>query len=270
MEYAAIIAAAAATITQLISIGQQAAAQDVRQKVADKLGSEALPQLDKSVAEQTGPSELSKIQEDPAARQSTVDVLRQLEQEYQSGGNSPSDRAALELANNEVSGRAGSDYASLQQSMAQRGLHNSGLEIAGSLQAGQNATNAIGNQALQSQMASRTRALQALEGAGSLSRGLRSDDYRKLSDAAKAQDLLNQFNATQRTGATHYNNSLGQQDFDNRMGRDAAQANALNQVASGYDRAALGTQQTGAGIANAALTFGASQDEANRKKKDFY
>lgn len=261
-----IIAAGVALVSSLIAAGQEGEAAAVRKSIADKIGAEHLPEFEKALAQEIESSAFSGIKEDDGLRNTQVNALRGLEEEYASGGNSEADMAANQLAGDAVQQQAASASANLGQSLANRGIRNSGLAAALSTQIQQNAGNQLGNMAQQNAVAARLRAMQALEASLSGAGGVRNQDYRKSSDVARAQDELNRFNAVQRTNATNANNQWAQQGFNNAMNRNAAEANAVNGVASGYERQAAGTRATGAGVANAAIDWGTGEQDAEEKK----
>lgn len=261
-----IISAGIALVSSLIAAGKEAEAAEVRKKVAAKIGAEKLPEFDKAVAQEVKNSEFANIKEDPALRGQATGALDKLGAEYDTGGMAPADLAALRQAQGAVGANVASNYGSMMQSFARRGLKNSGLEAALMSQAGQDNANAIGNQAVTMQVAGRNRALDALNGQLAGARGVRSDDYRKSSDAANAMDVLNRFNATQRTNASQVNNQWAQQGYDNAMRRNADEANALNGVAAGYDQAGANIRQTGGGVANAVFTYGREKERADAER----
>ena len=120
------------------------------------------------------------------------------------------------------------------------------------------------NQAgLQEASDARGRYMQALGQAGSLSTSMRGQD----SDAMRAQDEINMFNARQRSDADRHNAGLSQQNFDNEMSLASAEANARNGVANDYERSAGATRETAGGVANAAISAGAAYDQYGKKKK---
>lgn len=255
MEMGAIIAAAAAIIGGLLNKGKDDEAQALRVSIAEQYGSEILPKLDSAVADHQGSTSLYGIQTDPSTRTAQMDALSKLQNEYETGGQSEGDLAALHEATNNAAGMAASQRAGAAQSAARRGMGNSGLSMALDAQASQDATNATANAGVQSQMAARQRALSALTSGASLAGSIRDTDYSQAAAAATAQDHINQFNAGQDARANYYNLNLPQQSFDNDMLRRNARANAVNGVAAGYERQGAAEAQAAAGVGNAALDY---------------
>lgn len=265
MEYAAIAAAITSFITMLVGAGKDAEAQALRQKMLDQYGPELLPHLERAEAQQMGPSALASMPEDDTLRRSQMNALSELENIYASEGMTDADKAALELANNTVAARANADAAQASQAMAQRGVRNSGLGYALNIQGQQNAANTLGNMARQSQVDARSRALRALEAGAGLAGNIRGDDFRRASELSGAQDRIAMFNATQRADAQRYNLGLSQQDFDNKMLLANARTGVAGGVAAGYERAGQSARETGAGAANAMLTYGMWGDKKGKK-----
>lgn len=265
MGYAAIAAAAVGLITSLISAGQEAEAQKLRKQILDQYGPEMLPHLERAEAVQMHGSALEQMPEDDSLRRQQLDVMSELENMYSSGGNTEADKASMELANDAVAGRAGADAAQAQHAMSQRGVQNSGLGYALNVQGQQNAANTMGTMARQNQVSARDRALRALESSADLAGNIRGDDFRHSETLGSAEDRIAMFNAAQQSDANAYNRGINQQEFDNEMLLNQARAGAANGVATGYERAGQAARETGAGLGNAALTYGMWGEE--RKKK---
>ena len=265
MEYAAIAAAAAGLISSLIGSGKDAEAQALRQQMLAQYGPEILPHLDQAVAQQNGGASLGTMQEDDSLRRRQLDALSQLEDVYRTGGNTAADRAAMELAADNVGARASQQGSDYEQAMRQRGMANSGLAAALQAQGQQSAANALGGMSRANAADARSRALRALESGAGLAGNIRDADFRRQQALAEAQDRINMFNTEQRTGADVYNRGLPQQQFDNAMLLNNSRANAANGVAAGYERSGQAARDTGAGVGNSLLTYG-MWGESKKKK----
>lgn len=260
---AAIIAAAASLISSLIALGKDLEAQRVRSDFAKKYGALQLPHLDKEIERKLGPSALEKIRENPEVRASQLGALRALEQEYQQGGMTPADAAAMQLAANAVSARAGSDYQSAARQMASRGgVRGGGAEAALYAQSGQNAANALGQMGLGAQVAARSRALQALEAQGGLSTQIRGQDYQRDSDLARAQDRIQEANLRMAIDTKRYNDQLKADEFNRRIALLQAQSNAINGVASGLQTEGQTIRNVGSGIGQGAMSVGSAYQQS--------
>jgi len=261
MEYAAIAAIAAALIGELFGAGKEAEAQKLREQILAEYGPGLLPHLEQAEAQTLGRTALSGITEDSGLRETQMDVLRELEGIYANEGMTGADTAAMQLANDQVSARASSDYQNLMQDMAARGMGNSGLSTALASGVSQSAANSLGSMARQNQVDARGRALRALESRAGLAGNVRDADYRRLSDVAEAQDRIAMFDAGQRADVQAYNLGLPQQQFDNQMLMLNARANAANGVAAGHERAAAQSRQTGGQAAQGFLTWGTQKEK---------
>lgn len=257
MEYAAIISAVVGVLSSLFGAGKDGEAQALREKIAQQFGPDILPHLDKAVAEQLGSTAFEGVREDPSLRAAQLRALGQLEDVYANEGMTSADTAALNRAQDVAAGQAGSQYASLSQSLAARGMSpGGGLGVALASQVGQDATNSSARLAGDAQIAARQRALQALESGANLAGNVRSADYRLSSDKARAQDSINAFNTSARERANYFNLDAPQRNFDNIMAQRTAQANAANGVAAGYERGAQNIRSDGAAWGNSILTLG--------------
>lgn len=257
MLYAAAIAAAVALIGQLVSSGQEAQAQAVRQGIADKFGAEALPHLDQVVAQQLGPEVAARYSAATQAKSSQADALRLLGNEVDSHGETVDDKGAYLRSAQATAGQEAGQRSALLRQMAARGLGGSGVEAALVNQGGQQAIDRGAAANLTEASDARSRMLASIGQLGQLSSTARGQD----TDALKAQDAITMFNARARQDAAAGNNAIAQEGFTNRMNRDSAQSNALNGVATGLDNAAAATRQTAGGVGQAAITAGAAVDQ---------
>lgn len=251
-------------ITSLIAAGQEAEAARIRQQIADEYGNAALPNLDKMVAEQLPPEAAARYDKVTQATQSTSNALRGLQGLVDNGGEGAQERAGYLRAGMATSKAETGARSAALRALSARGLSGSPMEAAVLNQSGQEALDrgALMNANEASDAASRrTEALRALGSLGTSARGQEMQ-------AMGAQDAISRFNAAQRQTAQQYNLGLNQQQFDNRMSILAGKSNALNGVANGYERGAQGARQTGAGLANAALTAGAGLTQYYGKKRD--
>jgi len=263
MEYAALAALAVSLIGELFASGKDAEAQKLREDLLAEYGPGLLPHLEKAEAQTLGRTAYSGIEEDQSLRGAQMDTLRELEDIYSNEGMTTADRAAMELANDQVSARASSDYQNLAQNMAARGMGNSGLSAALASGVSQGAAHSLGNMARQNQVDARGRALRALESRAGLAGNVRDADYRRLADAAEAQDRIAVFDAGQRSEADAYNRRLPQEQFDNSMLLLNSRANAANGVAAGYERSGQQTRQSAGGAGQSLITWG-----TQKKKED--
>lgn len=257
MGYAQVAAAAISLIGSLIAAGQEDQAQKIRQGIADKFGAEVLPHFDKMVAQELPPNAADRYMAGSQAKSSQADALRQLGAVIDAKGETVDDKAAYLRSEQATAGQEAGSQSALLRQLGARGLGGSGIEAAMMNQGGQQAIDRGAAANLDEASQARSRMLSAVGQMGSLASTARGQD----TDALKAQDAISMFNARARQDAVAGNNAQAQQGFENAMGRDSAQANALNGVAAGYDRAAAGTRQTAGGIGQSIATAGATYDQ---------
>lgn len=240
--------------------GDEARAQAIREQIAKQYGEVPLPELERLSAEQLGPSAFEGMSEDMGPIQSQMAALRALDAEGQEGGSAAS-RAQRELARADAEQMATAQRMTDQQRLQQRGMQSSALAAALDQQAGQAAANRGYMGGLQGAVDANRQRMAALEAAGGLAGNIRGANYRASSDKASAIDSVNRYNANMRSDASRYNAGLGQKSFDNRMGLLGAQSNARLGQASGYQRSAEQSRDSGDRWLQAGITTGAGLAE---------
>lgn len=264
---AAAIAAAAALIGAAIASGDMAKAAAIRADAAKKIGDAKLPQLDRMVAAKLPPDAAERYMKSTQSTQAQGDVLGKMMETVNEKGETASDRAAYLRMRQEAGGIANAANSAVERGMAQRGLAGSGVEFALKSRGAQDAANRANAAGVQEAADARNRYQQALQASGSMAGQMRGQEL----SALNAQDNINMFNARQQSATDAYNAGIPQQNFDNEMAKNAAEANAQNGVAAGYERSAGDAHQTAAGIGSAAITAGAAYDQyGNPVKKDDY
>ena len=265
MEYAAVIGAVIGLFTQLLAMGQEGEALSLRKQLAAQYGDDILPHLDKAVAQVAPESAFGQLAGTSNRPQREVDA--ELQNIYDTAGQTQADQAAYDVARRGVSQAAGQQAADVASTSARRGGVTGGLQAALISQTGQDELNALGGLNASIAADSRGRALQALMGRASNASAMRGQDWREASDRASALDLTNRFNATQQQQAELINQQLPQQAFENKLGLLAGRRGATEGAASNLERSAQGTRQTGAGLGQSAISFGQAWDEDQKEKK---
>ena len=262
----------ASAIGRAMAEGDYKKAQALREQALAQYGEDILPHLEKAEAQEVGATEYGNIREDDSLRAQQLRAIQEMEGVYSSEGMTEADKAAMALAQQQVAQRAGSDYASMQQMGARRGINNSALQSAMYSQAGQDATNTLGTMANQSQIAARDRALRALETGAGMAGQVRGQDYRVSSDKAGAQDAINRFNANMRTDASNENARRQMQEANFNMGRLDRRTGVMSDIAAGHEGSAQRTQQTAAGVGQGVqqATGGYAQSQGDSKAWDDY
>jgi hypothetical protein len=222
MEYAAAIAAVAAVVGQLIAAGQEAEARKEIEKARARFGAIAMPDLERAVAEHLN-SETGRLKSDPqlgGMQMSALDALRQIGNE----GFDAADQAALARIGNANARHEAAGRAAIAENMAARGIGGGGAELAMKLSGNQAAAARASQQGLELAGMAQRRRLEALERMGGLAGKLRGQDWDERSEAAKARDYMNQWNANSRERTRQYNNQMAQQQYGNQMNQAQAMA----------------------------------------------
>lgn len=155
------------------------------------------PQSLARVRAEVGESAFRNLTEPPEGRAAQLRALQRLE--AMGTGESPEDAAAYARAAAEAAAQERGVRMAAMQRLAQRGVGaTSGLALAAQQEAAQQATQLASMRGLETAAESRRRALQALQAGAGLAGELRGADYRAASERARAQDIINQFNAQQR------------------------------------------------------------------------
>lgn len=201
------------------------------------------------------------------ADQGAIDAQKQALEgisEVAEGGYSEADKATAREVQRTVSQDAQARQKAILNSMAQRGVLGSGMELAAQLQSQQQSADQMSRAGDNLTQQAQARALAALGQQGSLAGQLRQQSFGEQSDVARARDAINQFNTQNRQSVTNqnvgnrnqaqltnlqnrqaienqraglaneqerYNKGLIQQQFDNRTGR-VRDTNAANMAAA--------------------------------------
>ena len=235
-------------------------------------------------AVELGPSGMEVLQADPelvAQQKKTLGKLGQIGDE----GLTAEDVYEREQLMDRISGNEQARQKAIQREMAERGVDNSGIEIASRLQSSQSSANRARQEGQALEAEKYRRALQGITAAGSLAGQMRGQEFGEGAQKASAADQIAQFNALQRGGVQQRNiaqqrgiaaqkATTRQQAYDNEMRKRQAQAGAYSgaaqqatQQAAGQQQAALqehsaGTQLFGSLAGAAASAFVASDINA--------
>lgn len=245
-------------IGKALGQGDQDRAMQLREQAAQMFGPEMLPQFDKMVAQQLGPSQLNGVNTGgDRARQ--LDALGQFQQLANSNGMTPGDQAIQNQAMFQAAQREGADRGAVLQSFNRRGMGGSGAELAAQLQAQQGAANnyfQAGNAAAQ---AAQGRKFSALEQFAQQAGGLRGQDYGEAANRAQANDAIARFNAEQNWNAQMQDNANKQNLFQDTLGLNGARSNAELGLAQSYQNRG---NQTAADVGQFSKGLGQFIDQA--------
>lgn len=243
-----------------------------------------MPELE--AAETLGPSELRDVESQlsPETRDAQMKALAALQQRGEAGF-TEKEMSDIRRIQDETSKAEQARQGQILQQMAARGAAGSGQELAAKLSSSQAAANTERQQADTVRGEAMQRALEAIAQAGSLGGQVRQQEYGIKSDAARAQDVISEFNLRNRAGVQQrnvgskneaqakreqlrqelenqraatanaqeqYNKQLIQQDYMNRMNKAQGIANARLGQAAGLQQQAANTAASYAGMGAAA------------------
>ncbi len=245
----------------------QAQAMALIKASVDAYGKINVPKLQNLMLQQNKNTNLAGIKEDPKYRTQQDAADAQLDDVIRSGGLTLADKAALNAIRNRTAQTESAGRHAIESGMASRGTLDSGAQLAMELQGNQQSANTLAaadeSQAAQAQQrafnAIRERASRASEGS--------DRDYRRQSDAARAQDAIGAGNTAIANTALMHNSGLAQQDFQNQLTLTSARTQPNQNLAAAYAGAAKDKQQQGQAIGNAvaagANAFGKGGSSSN-------
>lgn len=198
-----------------------------------------LPELQRMIAEQMGPSAMEGVTADPALEGMQNESLGELGRISSNGGMTPEDHA-----NYEASQREAAQGAMRQRQSILNVLRRSGSGMAGgagvAAQLGaagdQQEATALAGQRMTAD--AQKRATQAVLERGKLAGAQRGQKFDEGARRAAAADAITRYNTTARQTASNYNGNLAQQQFGNQMALNSGRANALAGQSNYYDRSA--------------------------------
>lgn len=240
------------------------------------------------VSEMQGKSALTEISLDPRLRENQMNQLAELEGLSKTGLGTV-DRIALDEAQSEATQADKSRRAGILAQMAQRGMVDSGANLAAQLSSSEAANQQAMQQSQNIAKQASVNRLNAINSLASQSGAMEQRDYGRQADAATAQDAIQRFNVGTRntTAATNlaarqniadttaatankqelYNKGLIQQDYSNRLGRAQSIAGLNAGQAQNQASAAL---TAGAGAANMFGQAGQALGNVTRGVVDYY
>lgn len=221
---------------------QTAQQQAMLQQIYDELRNIPLPELERIVAEQLGPSAMEDVRSDPMQRQQQLEVMDELRNIFEGGGFNVEDRAAMSEAMNRANVQGGAQRRALASDFAQRGQLGSGARLALGNMDAQGAANRSSQMAQDIAARGEVRRRGALDKYGEMAGDVRRADFGEASARAGAADAASRWNASAREKAGYYNAGLPQQQFGNRVTRATGQQGAGGNLAKFYGDEAQGTR----------------------------
>jgi len=269
------------------------------------------PEMEQAILQ--GETNFKNIQIDPRLKSAQRNALASLESIADEGGMDLTDKANLERTLGESQDQARGGREAILASTRARGMSGSGLEMQAQLDNQQRSAQQGHQAALSVAGDARRRALAAIEGAGSMATSQRGQEFGEQAQIAGNQDAIDRFNtanrqdvssanvASRNAGSKYnleknqgimdkntslandeqvHNKGLYQQEFSNKMAKEAAVGGARANVANGLTGSAAATEAAfsgvGSGVAKAAGAYGQQQAESDAADKryardeDFY
>jgi hypothetical protein len=240
---------AAQAIGGAVGGANAAAEREAQKRMIEKfLRDNPVPNLPEVLAEQLGPSAMEGVgaQMDPRLRQAEYGTLDTLDQYAKEGGNAET-RAAMNRVLADVARQEGAGRNAIWGKMRERGNTGSGAELAMQLDAHNTQADRAQTAGLEQGAAQQRRMLDAVMKRGQMAGDMRGRDYREATDAARAKDMISQYNAQGREKAKYYNAGLPAQQYGMTMQR----GNLINGQAAMHGQAADRAAAQGAGVGQA-------------------
>jgi len=150
-------------------------------------------------------SNMFNISTDPRLRAAQLDALGALGGIAERGGLTLTDEANLARLQSQVAQADRGRREAILQNMQMRGQGGSGLELLAQMQSAQDATTGAADASRDIAAAAQDRALQAILQQGALGGQIRGQEFGEQADIAKAQDIINAFNAGNLTQGNQFN-----------------------------------------------------------------
>jgi hypothetical protein len=252
------------------------------------------PQLESAIKQD--PSSYEKIVKNQQYGSAQDKALSQLQSLGENGGLSLSDKANIQSQTIANASKDKGNRDAITDEMARRGQSGSGLALQAQLSGAQSAGDRDAQMRLQTLGTAQDRALQSIQGAGSLATQLQGQDYQRQADLASANDKINQFNTTnaqnvqQRNAAANnaaatynldksqnlsnantqlsnqeqtYNKGLTQQNYEDQLQKAGAISNASTGQATNLEKNGATTASQYGAVGSAIGEGGAAVQDQN-------
>jgi hypothetical protein len=201
----------------LIQNGADQEADEILRRIEAEYDNLTPAKLEEIAAQVLGPTNLAKIKTDPMYRNAQNQALSQLDEIARSGGLTLQDKAVLNDVRNTISRDTSARTNAVIENMHARGIAGSGAELALRAQANQDAANRESQAGMNTAANAQQRYFNSILQKGNMAGQLRNQDYTEAANAARAQDLIDQFNVTNSQNMGMYNNQVRQNNFNNQM-----------------------------------------------------
>ena len=225
---------------------------ELLKSIYDELRNIPLPELERIVAEQLGPTAMEGVESDPEQRAQQMEVMNELRDIFESGGFDIQDRAALNELLNRTNVSAGAARRGLESDFAQRGQLGAGARLALGNMNAQCAANRANTTAVNIGAEGAKRKERALSTYADLAGDIRKGDFGEAATRAGAKDDAARWSASARERAGMRNAGLAQQQFGNRVTKATGARGAGGDLADLYGQRATGERNRNAAYAEAA------------------
>ena len=183
--------------------------------------------LEDLVYQGQGDTNLNNISIDPRLADTQMDSLAALQDVVDSGGMNAQDEANLSRIQSQSATADRGRRDAIKQSMAQRGMGGSGMELLQQLQSNQAATDRQAQGGLDVAGMAQDRALSAMMQGGQLAGNIRGQEFDEQKAVFSAQDAIDKFNTGNQFGADRYNIG-GRQNIADQSVQNRNTANTYN------------------------------------------
>ena len=269
MTISALIAAGvqvgSAVLGYLMSAPDRAKAEQLIQQATDEYGQLNVPDLERAVIQEVGPTAFEKLQTDPRLKAAQYAALDRLEQSA-TEGLTLEDKAAQNEAMRAAARQESAGRQRIAEDFAARGQLGGGAQLAMQLQNQQQGAERAYDTSMQTAANAQRRMFDAMMQSGKLASELRGQEFDEQSRIAQARDAVNRYNADARRSGTQWKYEQDRQRALDRFNIGRAKA----------DMAAGRGAQTqnfigglGSAGAQAATTIGKSQSKLQNKPANY-
>lgn len=199
------------------------------------------------------------ISTDPRLRDSQLDALSELSGIANSGGLRLSDKAQLNRIFNRVDQNDRARREAIMMRQNARGMGGSGMDLMAQLNSAQAGTDDANQRGMDLAALAQDRSLQAIMSGADMAGTIRQQDYGEAADAAKARDMLNQFNSRMSQEASFRNagirNDMDRYNANRRFDTNRYNANAMTDARFKNRNARQGTLDDNTDVRNRALMY---------------
>lgn len=213
----AVVGAIGGVLGSIFANQGHAAQIKLLQQALDETGKINIPKLQRLIAYQMPPTELAKIALDPSWKEASQSAMAALQQRADAGGLTLADKKALNDVIAVANQNTASQNARVKEDFSRRGGFNQNQELLSSLVNNSAATKAANDAAQTTAANAQKYGYQAVLDKASLGMKSNQQEYDQAYNKAHAQDVINQYNTTQKTEADKYNNTLSQWETEREL-----------------------------------------------------